>query len=81
MPPQNYQTKVNRLSAYCAVQYKLLELYNPEIDMVSMLREISPIIIKAIRRRSKKNLKSLEEMSRRTDERILFLHKQNFAIE
>lgn len=81
MSRQNYHTTIERLAAYCVVQYKLLALYNPEINMLSMLKEISPTVIKAMRKRSEKNFKSLEEISKKTDERILSLQKQRPTIE
>lgn len=73
----NYDKRVKRLAAYCTVQYNLLAVYRPEVDTLLMLKEISPTIIKAMMRRSEENLKSLEEISKRTDARILVLQKQN----
>ncbi|MFH1311143.1 MAG: hypothetical protein ABIH65_01925 [Nanoarchaeota archaeon] len=76
MPQKNYYEKVRKLAAYCAVQYKILGMYDPNADISSMLEEISQPVIKAMRKRRKRRLKSLEEISKKTDERILTLQKQ-----
>lgn len=76
MPEKNYDQKVKQLTAYCAIQYKLLEMYHSSTNTFSMLKELSQPIIKAMRKRKERDLKSLEEISKKIDEKILTFQKQ-----
>jgi hypothetical protein len=73
---RNYDERVKQMSAYCALQARLLELYDPKYDDESMLREINPAASKAIRKRRWRNLKSLEELSDELRERISEFERQ-----
>jgi|TARA_B100001971_G_scaffold92679_1_gene85389 prephenate dehydrogenase len=76
MNREEYNKKVLSISAYCSVQSKLLELYNPSYDNIAMLKEISPLATKAIRKKRKKNLKSLEGLSEELEKRISIFEKE-----
>ncbi|MBU2496747.1 MAG: hypothetical protein KJ767_01665 [Nanoarchaeota archaeon] len=76
MNEEKYNERVMQMSAYCALQARLLELYNPEYNDEVMLREISPVASKAIISKKEKNLISLENLSKSLEERISEFERQ-----
>ena len=73
---KGYDEKVMQISAYCSLQARLLELYNPKYDDEAMLKEIGPLSIRAIMDKRAKNLKYLEDLSRELSGRITEFEKR-----
>ncbi|MEM3091098.1 MAG: hypothetical protein QXX55_01355 [Candidatus Pacearchaeota archaeon] len=77
MPKKNYEERLRQLTAYFAIQYTILENYDNSIDTSLMLKEIAQPLIEAVKKRKERCIKNLEEMVKKTDERILELQRQN----
>lgn len=77
---KNYEERAKKIVAYCAVQYKILEIYDPSISIDSALKDLSEPSIKAIRKRREKNIRALEKLAQTTDEKILFFKRTNLEL-
>ena len=76
MTKANYDERIKHLTAYCAVQYRILEMYDSSSNTFFMMKDLSKPVIKAMRKRKERNIHSLEEISQKTEERISVLQKQ-----
>ncbi len=70
MVKQNYEERVMQLSACCAIQARVLELYDGYYDNSAMLEEVGVRVTKAFRKSKKSGLKSLEKISKKLGQRI-----------
>ena len=77
---RKYQERVMQLSAYCALQARVLQLYNSEYNDEAMLREIHPLVMGAVRQEEEGSFRSLEELSEELDERISRFERQHSEI-